>query len=116
MPSSMFPELESPPLAAAAPADYAASILLVDDQHRNLLALDAILGDLPLNVVTATSGQEALRQVLRQDFALILMDVMMPDMDGFETAELIRQRKRSQLMTRWRQLLVTSKNRLVISC
>ncbi|HEX4591784.1 MAG TPA: SpoIIE family protein phosphatase [Gemmataceae bacterium] len=92
----VLPQLDLPPHNTAGPAARTASVLLVDDQPRNLLALEAILGDVPLNVVTATSGQEALRHVLRQDFALILMDVMMPDMDGFETAELIRQRKRSR--------------------
>jgi len=95
MSASIIPELESPP-ETIQPPDRIASVLLVDDQQRNLVALEAVLGDLPLKVVTADSGRQALRQVLRQDFALILMDVMMPDMDGFETAELIRQRKRSQ--------------------
>jgi serine phosphatase RsbU (regulator of sigma subunit) len=72
------------------------NVLLVDDNPRNLLALDVTLNDLPLNLVTASSGTEALRRLLEDDFALILMDVRMPEMDGFETAELIRQRPRSQ--------------------
>src|SRR5437764_12992027 len=78
------------------PADSGVNVLLVDDQPSNLLALEAILGDLPLNLVKTTSGEEALRRLLQQDFALILMDVRMPGLDGFETAELIRQRARSQ--------------------
>src|SRR5947209_7484243 len=79
-----------------APADPDVNVLIVDDQPSNLLALEAILGDLPLNLVKTSSGQEALRRLLQQDFALILMDVRMPGLDGFETAELIRQRGRSQ--------------------
>lgn len=77
------------------PSDPTATILLVDDQPRNLLAMQAILEGLAVNVVTARSGLEALRCLLRQDFAVILLDVQMPGMDGFETARLIRQRKHS---------------------
>jgi phosphoserine phosphatase RsbU/P len=79
-----------------APTEAKASVLLVDDQPNNLVALEAILGDLPLHLAKCTSGEEALRRLLQQDFALILMDVRMPGLDGFETAELIRQRARSQ--------------------
>jgi serine phosphatase RsbU (regulator of sigma subunit) len=71
-------------------------VLAVDDQPANLLALEVTLADLDLELVTADSGNQALRCLLRDDYALILMDVMMPAMDGFETAELIRQRKRCQ--------------------
>lgn len=72
------------------------NILLVDDHPENLLALEAILGDLGENLVRANSGQEALRCLLNQDFAVILLDVQMPGMDGFETATLIRNRERSR--------------------
>ena len=71
-------------------------ILLVDDQPNNLLALEAVLDHLEYNLVKAVSGEEALRRLLRDDFALILMDVLMPGMDGFETAGLIRQRERTR--------------------
>ncbi|GAB4380921.1 MAG: response regulator [Elainellaceae cyanobacterium] len=77
-------------------SDPRANILLVDDQPENLLALEAILGELNGNLVKATSGEKALRCLLSQDFAVILLDVQMPDMDGFEVAKLIRQRQRSR--------------------
>jgi two-component system, sensor histidine kinase and response regulator len=71
-------------------------ILLVDDQADNLLSAGAVLESLGEEVVTAESGREALRQLLDHDFAVIVLDVMMPEMDGFETAALIRQRDRSR--------------------
>jgi signal transduction histidine kinase len=71
-------------------------ILLVDDHEENLLALEAILTDPSYNLVRARSGREALKEVLRRDFALILLDVAMPDLDGYETAALIRGRERSR--------------------
>jgi PAS domain S-box-containing protein len=66
------------------------SILIVDDREENLLALEGWLEDLDLKIVKATSGNEALGLMLEEDFALILLDVQMPEMDGFETAELMR--------------------------
>ncbi len=72
------------------------NILLVDDSRNNLLALEAILDSLGHNLVSATSGEEALRYTLAQDFAVILLDVKMPGMDGFETAKRIRERPASQ--------------------
>ena len=72
------------------------NILLVDDRAENLLALEAMLEPLGQNLVKAQSGEDALKYLLRQDFAVILLDVQMPGMDGFETAELIRGRDRSK--------------------
>ncbi|MDB5299661.1 MAG: two-component hybrid sensor and regulator [Phycisphaerales bacterium] len=69
------------------------NILLVDDRPDKLLALEAVLEDLGQNIVRAHSGREALRALLAQEFAVILLDVNMPGMDGLETASLIRQRK-----------------------
>lgn len=71
-------------------------ILVVDDDPANLLAIEAALSDLGASLVTVRSGQEALRCLLEQDFALVLLDVHMPGMDGFETAKLIRSRRRSR--------------------
>ena len=76
--------------------DGKASILVVDDRPEKLLALEAVLEDLGQEIVRAYSGREALRQVLAREFAVILLDVNMPGMDGFETASLIRQRKSSE--------------------
>ncbi len=70
-----------------------ASILIVDDREDKLLAIESCLEELDENIVRARSGAEALRILLRQEFAVILLDVSMPVMDGFETASLIRQRK-----------------------
>jgi signal transduction histidine kinase/DNA-binding response OmpR family regulator len=72
------------------------NILVVDDVPDKLLTMEAILEVLGQNVVCVGSGREALRRLLEDDFAVILLDVNMPDMDGFETAALIRQRKRSE--------------------
>ena len=71
-------------------------ILLVDDTPENLVSLSAALSNLGEELVTAQSGKEALRHLLNDDFAAILLDVRMPDMDGFETAEMIRSRPRSR--------------------
>jgi two-component system, sensor histidine kinase and response regulator len=73
-----------------------ANILLVDDEPASLLALEVILGDLGQNLVKATSGEAALRCLLETDFAMILLDIKMEGLDGFQTAELIRARKRSR--------------------
>jgi signal transduction histidine kinase len=73
----------------------AGDILVVDDNAANLTAIEAALGDLSARVVRAQSGSDALRLLLERDFALILLDVQMPSLDGFETARLIRARKRS---------------------
>jgi signal transduction histidine kinase len=71
-------------------------ILLVDDQPENLLSAEAVLESLGQQIVKAESGREALRYLLDYDFAVIVLDIMMPEMDGFETAALIRQRERSR--------------------
>jgi two-component system sensor histidine kinase/response regulator len=72
-------------------------ILMVDDDATKRFALKAILAPLGQNVIEASSGPDALRQLLKQDFAVILLDVRMPGMDGFEAAQMIRQRPRSEL-------------------
>ncbi|MEA5450694.1 response regulator [Leptolyngbya sp. CCNP1308] len=77
-------------------SEFPVNILLVDDQPENLVALEAILGELGANLVKSTSGAEALRCLLQDDFAVILLDVQMPQMDGFEVATLIRHRQRSR--------------------
>jgi len=73
-----------------------ARILLVDDRPANLLALEAILSSLDQTLVRATSGEEALKALLTEDFAIILLDVQMPGMDGFETASHIKRRERTR--------------------
>jgi hypothetical protein len=78
------------------PAQDRVKILLVDDTPDNLVSLEAALEGLGQQLVLARSGTEALRHLLDDDFAAILLDVKMPDMDGFQTAELIRSRKRSR--------------------
>jgi signal transduction histidine kinase len=78
------------------PAPARGSILIVDDQPRNLVAIKAALERLECTLVVAHSGAEALQCVLKEDFAAIVLDVHMPDMDGFETASLIRTREQSR--------------------
>jgi CheY-like chemotaxis protein len=73
-----------------------ANILLVDDRPENLLALEAILSSLDQTLVRATSGEEALKALLADDYAVILLDVQMPGMDGFETASHIKRRERTR--------------------
>ncbi|MFI0447026.1 two-component system response regulator [Actinomadura sp. 6N118] len=71
-------------------------VLAVDDREENLVALTAVLDSLPVTVVPVTSGNQALRELLRDEFALILLDVVMPGMDGFETAGHIKSRARTR--------------------
>src|SRR3954454_11087323 len=77
-------------------ADNRATVLLVDDRPENLVALEAVLAPLGCRMVTATSGSAALKRLLDEDFAAILLDVQMPDLDGFETAEYIKRRERTR--------------------
>jgi two-component system, sensor histidine kinase and response regulator len=85
-----------PRFAADDPVDDRVNILLVDDQPANLVALEAMLQGLGQNLIKADSGREALKWLLTHEFAVILLDVKMPEMDGFETAELVRQRDKSR--------------------
>src|SRR5580700_204716 len=71
------------------------NILVVDDLPEKLLVYEMVLKDLGQNLIMARSGEEALKLLLKHEFAVILLDVSMPGMDGFETAALIRSRKRS---------------------
>src|SRR5262245_41462440 len=73
------------------------SVLLVDDSPEKLLSLESILSRDTFKIETAKSGLDALRLLLRDDYALILLDVNMPIMDGYETATLIRSRKKSEI-------------------
>ncbi len=100
-----LPKIEIPALRAdgttqrsVVPAGERASVLIVDDTPSKLVALAAIVSSMELEIVTATSGEQALRQLLKRDFAVILLDVNMPMMNGFETATLIRSRPRSEYM------------------
>src|SRR3954464_4724348 len=83
-------------MSATSPLASLVEILLVDDRPENLLALEAILEPLGHGLVRAQSGEEALRSVLIHDFAVILMDVQMPGMNGFEAARMIKSRERSR--------------------
>lgn len=74
----------------------AANVLLVDDRPENLVALQAVLEPLNLNLVTASSGEEALSNLLKHEFSVILLDVQMPGMDGFETARQIKERAKTK--------------------
>jgi CheY-like chemotaxis protein len=73
-----------------------ASILMVDDHPQNLIALEAVLDGMGHSLVKASSGREALKRVLEREFALILLDVQMPGLDGYETAALVREREQSR--------------------
>jgi PAS domain S-box-containing protein len=99
MPGALLCPLQAAVLVMAAPDDNPESrvnILLVDDQPANLLALESILAGLGQNLVRASSGEEALRRLLQDHFAVVLLDVQMHGLDGFETAQLIRGRKKSR--------------------
>jgi PAS domain S-box-containing protein len=107
MKAALVPELK-PPLTSPSSSTQAAvaknnghtqskvNILIVDDRADKLLAIEAILTPLGQNIVKARSGKDALRQLLHEDFAVILLDVAMPNMDGFETASIIRKRERTE--------------------
>ena len=102
MPATPMPATPMPDASVAgeprtaAPAPEPVDILLVDDRPENLLALEALLEPLGQRLLSAHSGDEALRHLLVRDFALILLDVQMPGMNGFETARLIKARERSR--------------------
>jgi two-component system, sensor histidine kinase len=81
---------------ARPPISYGRDILVVDDNQTNLIAIEAALAPLGRTMVLAHSGVEALARLLEQDFALIILDVAMPGMDGFETAKLVRSRERNR--------------------
>jgi diguanylate cyclase (GGDEF)-like protein/PAS domain S-box-containing protein len=87
--------IAEPATAPAVPAQEQASVLLVNDDPGALFALRAVLSDLDAEIVTASSGEQALLRLLRQDFCVIIMDVKMAGLDGFETARLVRSRPRS---------------------
>ena len=87
---------ETPTLGNQVVSNQPVKVLLVDDRPDKLIALESILAGPALELVLAHSGKEALRLVLAHEFAVILLDVSMPIMDGFETASLIRQRKSSE--------------------
>ncbi|HYR36210.1 MAG TPA: response regulator [Burkholderiales bacterium] len=93
--SAAVPEGLSPEVTSEAAPQ--AKILLVDDEPKSLFALQELLSTLGQNLMIAQSGEEALRLALKNDFAVILLDVRMPGIDGFETARLIRSRERSRL-------------------
>jgi PAS domain S-box-containing protein len=76
--------------------DSKVNILIVDDYKENLVAIESILNSPEYNLILASSGDEALKHLLKKDFALILMDVKMPGMDGFETARYIKERERTK--------------------
>ena len=88
--------LDTPAVGASSTPTAAAAILVVDDDAGTRVAIRSILESLGHTIVEARSGEDALREVLEQTFAVILMDVQMPEMDGYETARLIRLRRESE--------------------
>src|SRR5215210_2241040 len=93
--ASEIPALRTEAEPIGAPEPDRARVLLVDDDERNLLAVANVLEDLG-EVVLARSGEEALRHLLKGEFAVILLDVYMPGMDGYETAQIIRERDQTK--------------------
>ncbi|HEU4994502.1 MAG TPA: response regulator, partial [Gemmatimonadaceae bacterium] len=93
----VMPALRTTPRSVFAMRDMV-EILLVDDRPENLLALEAILEPLGQRLVRAQSGEEALRKLLKHDFALVMLDVQMPGMNGFETAQIIKSRERTKFI------------------
>src|SRR5256885_10960112 len=91
-----LPQAEAADVKPAAMAQPQAKILIVDDEPKSLFALQELLASLGQTLLAAQSGEEALKLALKHDFAVILLDVRMPGMDGFETAKMIRGRERSQ--------------------
>ena len=83
-------------MPAPSVSEESVEILLVDDRQEDLLALSTVLARPDYEIVVANSGSDALKQLLQRDFAVVLLDVMMPTMDGFELASLIKQRERSR--------------------
>ena len=92
--SVSFLELRAPPYVAS--MDEKINILMIDDQPGKLLTYEAILNDLGENLIKAHSGREALDLLLKTDIAVVLMDVSMPELDGFELAKLIHEHPRFQ--------------------
>jgi len=91
-----LPDRMEVPTVVAMPESAVAKALLVDDRKDNLIALEAILQGLPVEPVAVESGAAALKQLLIDDFAVILLDAQMPEMDGFETASHIKHRERTR--------------------
>ena len=89
----MTATLRAAPAITRPPREDRVNILMVDDRAENLLALDAILEPLGERLVRAHSGDEALKCLLTEEFAVILLDVQMPGLNGFETAEMIKSRE-----------------------
>ncbi|MCP3104766.1 response regulator [Myxococcus sp. K15C18031901] len=94
--ASLLPPPETAPEGAASTGAHVPGVLLVDDNPANLVSLEAILGPLGVRLTKAQSGEQALRFLLREDYAVILLDVRMAGMSGFETASLIKQRERTR--------------------